>query len=186
MLAVSQHLSLSEIEANLNHLGASPQDNGTVALIVCRPAEGERTILETAKIDLEKGVVGDNWQARGSRHTEDGRAHPDMQIAIMNSRVIHALTNDQSRWSLAGDQLFLDLDFSEENLPVGQRLQIGTAILEVSPVPHNGCAKFTERFGSDATKFVNSIEGRQQRRRGVNTRIVQAGIISTGDRVTKL
>ncbi|MBZ0320461.1 MAG: MOSC domain-containing protein [Anaerolineae bacterium] len=181
-----QHFNMTQIEASLVEQGLSPADNGTVEMIVCRPDHGERLVLEQAEFDLITGLLGDNWQARGNRDMPDGSANPDAQIAIMNSRTIHALTQDRSVWPLAGDQLFLDLDLSADNLPPGQRLAIGSVILEVTALPHNGCGKFNERFGSDATKLVNSREGRAARRRGINTRIVQAGKIRVGDRVTKL
>jgi hypothetical protein len=155
-------------------------------MLVRRPDNGQREVLQEAELSLEQGLIGDNWLARGSRHTEDGSAHRGMQIAIMNSRVIAAIEQDKNRWPLAGDQIFLDMDLSAENLPVGQRIRIGTAVLEVSEIPHNGCGKFTERFGSDATRFVNSKEGRAQRRRGINAIVVQAGIIRVGDCATKV
>lgn len=179
-------LTTTDIETRLSEQGASPRDNGTVEMIVCRPEDNVRRVLEEAEISEQDGMIGDNWRVRGSKHTEDGSAMPGTEIAIMNSRTIDAIAQDRERWPLAGDQLFLDLDLSAENLPVGQRIAIGTAILEVSEVPHNGCGKFTERFGSEATRFVNSKEGRENRRRGVNARVVQAGTIKTGDVVTKV
>ncbi len=185
MLAVKQ-LSLEEIEAEIAAIGASPQDNGTVELLVRRPERLQREILESAEFDLVEGLIGDNWRTRGSSSMEDGSANPGAQIAIMNSRVIDVLAQDPDRRALAGDQLFVDLDLSADNLPAGQRLAIGTVILEVSDVPHNGCGKFTERFGSDATRFVNSREGRENRRRGINTKVVQAGTIKIGDTIKKL
>lgn len=179
-------ITLEDIAQNLTELGASPQDNGIVELIVCRPNQGEREILQSAELDTVEGLIGDNWKARGSRHTEDGLAHPQMQIAIMNSRTIQAIAQDKSRWSLAGDQLYLDIDITEENMPVGQKFAIGTAILEITEFPHTGCGKFTERFGSAATRFVNSKEGRKQRQRGVNARVLQSGTIRVGDTVKKV
>lgn len=175
-----------ELQAELEQLGASPRDNGTLAMIVCRPAEGERLVLERANLDPREGLIGDNWRTRGSKRTEDGSAHPDMQIAMMNSRVIQAVAKDRDRWPLAGDQLFIDLDVSVENLQPGQRIAIGTAVLEITDVPHTGCDKFTARFGHDAIRFVNSPEGRQLRRRGIYARVVQAGTISVGDRISKI
>ena len=183
---MATHIATNEIQNALDELGASPQNNGTVEMIVCRPNHGEREILEEARLSTEVGLDGDNWLTRGSKNTEDGSAHPGMQIAIMNSRVIQAIAQDKSRWSLAGDQLFLDFDLSAENLPVGQQIAMGSVILEVSEMPHNGCGKFTECFGSAATRFVNSQEGRANRRRGVNARVVQGGTIRTGDKVSKL
>lgn len=185
MLAVKQ-LTLEEIEAEIAAIGASPQDNGTVELIVRRPERLQREILESAEFDLVEGLIGDNWRTRGSSSMPDGSANPGAQVAIMNSRTIQVLAQDLDRRALAGDQLFVDLDLSVENLPPGQRLAIGTVILEISDVPHNGCGKFTERFGSGATRFVNSREGRANRRRGVNAKVVQAGTIKTGDLIKKL
>lgn len=178
--------TLDELELGWETGEKSPSDIGTVAMITCRPNNGERVILDSAEVDVVVGVVGDNWKTRGSRYTEDGSAHPDMQIAIMNSRVIDLIATDQSQWQLAGDQFFVDFDLSADNMPIGQRFSIGTAILEVSPYPHNGCGKFTERFGSGATHFVNSPKGRELRRRGLNARVIQNGIVRTGDRVVKL
>ena len=183
---MATYVETNEIQNALDELGVSPQDSGTVEMIVRRPNHGEREVLQEAKLSTETGLDGDNWLTRGSKNTEDGSAHPGMQIAIMNSRVIQAIAQDKSRWSLAGDQLFLDFDLSAENLPVGQQIAIGSVILEVSEMPHNGCGKFTERFGSAATHFVNSKEGRANRRRGVNARVVQAGTIRIGDTISKV
>jgi hypothetical protein len=180
-------ITLEDLQAELLRMGKSPRDEGRVELIQRRPNTGEREILQEAELDMETGLVGDNWKVRGSRHTPDGSAHPEAQIAIMNSRVIQAITQDKSRWSLAGDQLFLDFDLSSANLKAGDRLAIGTAILEVTPYPHNGCGKFSERFGSAATRLVNSKESREgEHYRGINTRIVQAGVIRQGDVVRKV
>lgn len=181
-----RYLTMTELEAGLGELGNSPQDNGTLEMIVCRPGIGERLAMEQANLHSIDGLIGDNWQTRGSKHTEDGSAHPEMQITIMNSRIIHLIAQDRSRWALAGDQLFIDLDLSVENLPPGQQLAIGTAVLEITRMPHNGCQKFTERFGHDASRFVNSVEGRQLHRRGINARIIRPGIICVGNIVSKI
>lgn len=183
---MDQYLTATELQTGLAGLGESPRDNGTLEMIVCRPNIGERRVLDRAELDLVEGLVDDNWWARGSKQTEDGSAHPGTQIAIMNSRIIHLLAQDRSRWSLAGDQLFIDLDLSLDNLPAGQRIAIGSTVLEITDVPHNGCAKFTERFGHDAIRFVNSPEGRQARRRGIFARVIQPGTITVGDTVSKI
>jgi hypothetical protein len=181
-----KHMTMAELEAGLVAAGHSPADNGLVEMIVRRPADEQRQVVDQAQLDPDEGLVGDNWLARGSRHTEDGRANPDMQITIMNSRIIGLLAGDRQRWPLAGDQLYADLDISPENMPVGQRFTIGDAQLEITDVAHTGCSKFTERYGNDAIRFVNSPEGRAARRRGVYARVIRPGLIKTGDRIRKI
>ncbi len=180
------HLSLAELEAGLGIIRQSPQDNGLLKLIVRRPKVDEREIVNEAELDLEEGLVGDTWKARGSKATPDGSANINAQITLMNMRAIALLAQDESRWALAGDQLFVDFDLSEANIPAGARIAIGSAILEVSATPHTGCAKFSERFGKDALKFVNSPDGKQLHLRGVNARVVQAGEIQVGNVVRKV
>ena len=184
-LATPKHLTLAELEAALPSALQSPTENGTLDLIVCRPAVGRRDVLVAAELTLETGLVGDTWNIRSSRLTADGSPHPDTQINVMNSRVIAMIAGEESRWGLAGDQLYVDLDLSERNLPPGTQLSIGSAVIEVTSQPHTGCAKFVQRFGVDAMKFVNSPKGRELRLRGLNARVVVAGQIRTGDRVRK-
>jgi hypothetical protein len=137
-------------------------------------------------LDVAAGLVGDNWAVRGSTRTADGSSHPDMQLNIMNARVIDLVAQDRARWPLAGDQLYIDLDLSADNLPPGTRLALGSAVIEVTPEPHTGCQKFVSRFGLDAMKFVNSPTRKELRLRGINARVVQPGVIRVGDVVRKL
>lgn len=155
-------------------------------MIAIRPGEDRRELLSTGKLDTEIGLIGDNWKARGNRHTEDGSADPKAQLTLMNSRVIELVAGTRERWALAGDQFYVDLDLSEQNLPAGTRLQIGEAVIEVSDKPHTGCEKFASRFGAEALRFVNKGVGRDARFRGVNTLVVQSGEVSVGDSVLKL
>jgi len=183
---VGKHLTKAELEQGLAGSGESPADMGTLEMIVSRPEVEERLVVEQAVLDVDEGLRGDNWLKRGSKLTDDGSAHPDSQIAIMNSRIIHLLAGDRARWPLAGDQLYIDLDLSSENLPPGQRISIGTALLEITGLAHTGCSKFTERFGHDAIRFVNSVEGRQSRYRGLYARVIQTGSVKVGDIVKKI
>jgi len=184
-MSETPHLTLSEMEDGLQTIRQSPKEVGVLRLIACRPKDNERQVLEEGQLDPAHGLVGDNWRARGSRRTPDGSAHPDMQLNVMNARVVELLARDQNRWALAGDQLYVDFDLSEANVPPGTRLAIGSAVIEVTSVPHLGCKKFAARYGDDAMKFVNSPEGKQLHLRGVNAKVVQAGVVRGGDTVMK-
>ena len=186
MEATVKHLTLQELEAALEHLRQAPKDEGVVELIVCRPDIDRREVLDEAELDVEKGLIGDNWFVRGSRKTPDGSAHPEMQINIMNSRVTALVAHDKDRWALAGDQLYIDMDLSKENLPAGSRISVGSAVLEVSPLPHTGCHKFVSRFGLDAMKFVNSDVGKELCLRGINAKVVQGGVVKVGHTAKKI
>jgi MOSC domain-containing protein YiiM len=185
-LRVVEHPTTTALEAGLDHVRRAPADRGRVELIVCRPAENERAVLTVAALDCDEGVVGDTWRARPSSSTADGSAHPDKQVTLMSSRVAQLVGVQADRWQLAGDQLFVDLDLSEANVPAGTRLEMGSAVIEVTDQPHLGCAKFASRFGRDALRFVNSAAGRALRLRGVNAKVVVAGTVRTGDEIRKL
>ena len=180
------HLNMQQLEAGLDLIRQSPRDEGKLELIVRRPQTEQREVLQQGELNTADGLVGDNWRARGSASTDDGSAHPEMQINLMNSRSVALVAQQKNRWALAGDQLFVDLDLSGENLPPGTRLAIGSAVLEVTAEPHTGCKKFVERFGLDAMKFVNSPVGRQLSLRGINAKVVQSGTINVGDVVRKI
>ena len=180
-----EHLTLQQLEAGLEHIRQSPKDVGELKLISRRPNTDEREVVDEAQLDPAHGLVGDNWKARGSRGMPDGSANPEMQLNVMNARVIELIAQDKSRWALAGDQLYVDFDLSETNVPPGTRLAIGNAVIEVTAPPHLGCKKFSARFGPDAMKFVNSPEGKQLHLRGVNAKVVRSGVVRTGDRIWK-
>ena len=180
-----RHLTQDELTAGLNEILKSPKDKGVLNLIVRRPETDQREVLEEGTLDPAFGLQGDNWLSRGSRSTADGKAHPEMQLNIMNSRVINLVAQDRERWALAGDQLFIDLDLSPENLPPGTRIAIGSAVIEVTAEPHTGCKKFVARFGKDAMIFVNSGVGKKLNLRGINAKVVQAGTVQTGDLAEK-
>ena len=181
-----KYVSKEQLEAGMDYICQSPKDHGVLKMIVRRPNDDERDVIDHGELRLSEGLIGDNWQRRGSRHTPDGSPNPETQITVMNARTIELLAQEQERWSLAGDQLFVDLDLSDDNLPPGTRLAIGSAIIEVSSQPHTGCRKFSDRFGVEAMKFVNSLEGKRLHLRGINTRIIQSGVIRVGDVVKKV
>jgi hypothetical protein len=179
------HLTMAELEAGLDAIRRSPGDNGKLELIVRRPQVDAREILDEGHLDLVEGLVGDTWRVRSSSRTEDGSAHPDMQLNIMNARVIALLARERERWQLAGDQLYVDMDLSYANLPPGTHLTLGSAVIAVTDQPHTGCKKFMARFGLDALQFVSSPAGKALNMRGINARVVRPGVVRVGDIVKK-
>jgi hypothetical protein len=185
------HATPEELAAAVLQVRRSPADHGVVTMIVRRPAVGEREIMEVAELSCDEGVVGDSWNQRSSTRTDDGSPHPMMQLNIINSRVVAALADSDERRALAGDHLHIDLDLSPISLLAWTRLSIGaerggTAVIEVTDQPHTGCAKFTQRFGLDAHRWVNSPEGKELNLRGINARVVVPGEVRRGDRVVRV
>ncbi len=180
-----EHRSTAELEGRVAHIRDSPRDRGRVDFLLRRPAPGEREVLVEAMLDRREGLVGDDWITRGSRRTPDGSAHPEMQLNLINARVSGYLARDPLLRAGTGDQLHLDLDLSGANLPPGTLLDIGDdgAVVEITAVPHRGCAKFIARYGEDAMRFVNSRVGRELNLRGVNAKVVTAGAVRIGDEV---
>ena len=181
-MADVKHLTMAELEAGLDEIRQSPKEEGSLALIVRRPETDAREVLDEGELTLEEGLAGDNWKTRARA----GDPNPDTQLNVMGARSIALISPDRDRWQLAGDQLFLDIDLSNDNLPPGSQLSVGEAVIQVTEVPHTGCKKFVARFGMDAMNFVNSEVGRQLNIRGINARVVKPGTIRTGDVVKKL
>ncbi len=174
-----------DFDQHLDFVLASPHDGGALELIVARPSPGEREILQEGILDVSRGLVGDGWLARGSSSTVDHAANPAAQLTLMSTRVLTAIEPDRSRWPLAGDQLYLDLDLSAENLPPGTRLTVGPVVLEVTDLPHTGCTQFRARFGADALRWISTPTGRANRMRGMYVRIVSGGPVRVGDIIRK-
>lgn len=170
----------------LDDVRESPRDAGTVELIVRRPAIDEREVLDEAHLDSEVGLVGDNWLVKGSSSMPDGSSNPLGQITLMNARAAALIAGERDRWPLAGDQFYVDLDLSGTNLPPGTSLALGSAVIEVTEKPHTGCQKFSGRFGLEALRLLNTPEGRELNLRGINTKVVQPGTVSTGDTIRKI
>ncbi len=173
-----------QLQAGLVEVERSPVDDGTLDLIVRRPAVDEREVLDEAALSVVEGMVGDTWNQRGSRRTDDGGPHPDMQLNIINSRFLALIAGDPERMALAGDQLAVDLSLGSDNLPPWSRIRIGGAVIQVTDQPHTGCAKFTRRFGLDALHLLKTEVGQAMNLRGICTRVVVPGTIRRGDPVT--
>ncbi|MCC7424129.1 MAG: hypothetical protein IT428_28010 [Planctomycetaceae bacterium] len=177
--------SLPELEAGLDEIARSPRDDGTLELIVARPMSNERIILEFAELDPRLGLVGDSWNARPNSHNPDEPPDPNVQLTLMNVRSAQLISGAKDYWPLAGDQLYVDLDLSDDNLPPGTQLALGDAVIEITAEPHTGCGKFRSRFGGDALKFVNSPAGKRMHLRGIYARVLRAGRIRTGEQIRK-
>jgi GNAT superfamily N-acetyltransferase len=182
-----RHRTREEMLAFLPTLDALPRDAGTVRLVVARPASGGREVLSEGRLAADVGLVGDNWLPRGSRHSADGSALLDMQLNLTSYAMIEFLAQEGDRVALAGDQLYLDLDLSHDNLPTGTQLHFGVegagAVVVVTDTPHQGCAKFINRYGREAMTFVNGPEGKPRRLRGLCARVVRDGAVRPGDQV---
>jgi hypothetical protein len=177
------HATRESLDARLPELRELGAEEGTLELIVVRPSEGERETPETAELTVEDGLVGDRWQP----HVDgNGQVFRDTQLTIASTRML-GLIAEPERWPLAGDNLLVDMGLDMESLPTGSRLAIGgTVVVQISEIPHTGCAKFSARFGSNALKFINSPEGRELRLRGVNAHVIVPGTVSTGDTVRRI
>ena len=182
---VATHRTREQLDAGLAAIREAPCEVGTLELIACRPALYERAVLDAAALDVDGGLVGDSWISRPSK-TPDRAPLLDAQVTLMNARAIALIAGDRDRWPIAGDQLYVDLDLSLDNLPPGTRLQIGDAVLEVSALPHTGCAKFSARFGADSARWINTPTGRALNLRGINARVVSSGQVRRGDAIRKL
>jgi hypothetical protein len=177
------HRTTVELSDQLDQILEAPVDEGVIQMIVRRPNHDQREVVDSAKLDPDDGLIGDNWSKRVG---EDGVPHQSSQLTLMNSRVAEAVATTRERWPLAGDQIYVDMDLSVENLPAGSRIRVGDAVVEISDVPHTGCKKFAARFGKEALRFANVGIGKEHRFRGVNAFIVASGEVHTGDRITKL
>ena len=180
-----RHLNLGKLNEGLPEIRQSPNEKGMLKAIAIRPEENQRISPTQCHLSPELGLEGDHWTKGCWLLLPDGSPHPEVQVTIMNARSIALIAQQESRWSLAGDNLYIDLNLSDENLPCGQHLSIGSVVLEVTEMSHTGCSKFAKRFGKDAMKFVNSAEGIRLHLRGIYAKIVQAGTVSIGDQVRK-
>lgn len=174
----ARHLSTAQLEAGLHALPPAPKDAGRLVFIVRRPTKDAREILPSARLSPEAGLPGDNWSHKPS-------PDPTAQLTVMQTGVAELIANGQSL-AIFGDNLFVDLDLSVANLPIGSQLRVGGALVEVTPMPHDGCSKFNARFGNDALRFVNTKPTRHLNLRGIYWRVIEAGEIEIGSPVQVL
>jgi MOSC domain-containing protein YiiM len=177
------HLTTEQIETGMSDVFASPQERGKLEAIFIRPGPDQRENLEAIYLSPEGGVEGDRW---ATSTVQDGKPNPHAQVSLMNARLLKMIAREEECMSLAGDNLIVDLDLSETNIPAGQKLAVGEALLEVTDLAHTGCGKFAERFGSDAVRYINAGERRHLRLRGLYACVLKAGTVRVGDVVQKV
>jgi len=170
----ARHLSRAALTAGIVQL-RPPRDAGTVDLLVARGPEGERRRPAEVVLTAQGGMPGDRWAAQD-------KYGPDYQLATTRSDLARLFANGQPL-ELHGDNLFLHLDLSSENLPTGSRLQLGEAVVEVTPVPHNGCKKWVQRFGLDPMQLNLDPAYRSLHLRGIYLRVIEDGRVRLGDPV---
>lgn len=173
----TRHLSTEQLAERFGMLSPSPRDKGTVTLLHARAEDRIRVTPPSAYLD-ETGMPEDAW----GRNPD---ADPNTQLTVMNHAVGAVIANGQS-FTLFGDNLIVDLDLSEDNLPAGSRLKLGAALVEVTPEPHTGCNLYAQRFGTDALRFISEKDRRSQRLRGIHFRVVEPGEVAVGDTIEVL
>ncbi len=175
-----------QLQAGMARVYETPRDEGAVRLVVRRPGRGEREILAQGQLDTEQGLVGDDWINRPGMKRDT--PSPYAQVTVMNARAAELVSGDPepSTWAQCGDQLYIDLDLSEANMPAGTRIAIGEAELEVQAEPHTGCVQFRSWWGPDALRHISTKEGLSLRMRGANTRVIRSGAVRPGDVARKV
>lgn len=186
MLEEKLHRTREELASALPYVAASPKDGGSVALIVVRPDHGRRETPDRVRISAQDGVEGDHWSKGCWLETDDGAPHPDVQINLMCTRAAEVIAGDPALWPAAGNNFFVDIDLSPDNLPAGTRLALGTAEIEITDQPNKGCQVFIDHYGRDACIFVNTGPGWSLRMRGLYARVVQNGDVRLDDRIRKV
>lgn len=174
------HLTESELERRFSDRANSPLDSGEITLLLARPGSGQRSMPDRVFLSAESGMPDDRWEQL-PKNDKTG----NMQLSVMETAVAEVIANGQDL-SLFGDNLIINLDISEQNLPIGSLLQAGEARLEITPEPHTGCAQYQHRFGREALRYISSLQRRVLRLRGVYMKVVKDGVVSMGHKVTVL
>ncbi len=164
--------------AIIDHVRTSPKDNGVVKLIVLRLPNEQRRTPSQVTLSAANGVEGDRWNLKPN-------PNPLSQVSVMNARFLEAIAGDSKRMNLAGDNLIVDLDLHEANLPAGTRLRIGQAVIQVTDQPHTACAKFERRYGKIMRDLTDTPEGCALRLRGLYARVMREGEVRLGDIISK-
>jgi hypothetical protein len=178
--------SLDELQAALPHVMAAPKDEGVIDSLCLRPERNKRQLVEEITLTVDQGIPGERWLTQPWLKLEDGSPDPRIQVSVLSKRVMDLVWTDRENVVHPGDPIVADMDLSEENLPVGTRLQAGTAVIEVTDAFNDGCVKWKVRYGSDAKDWITLPENIPLRIRGILCKVVQDGVVTINDRLKKL
>jgi hypothetical protein len=176
--AQSRHLSHAQLELALARLPPAPKDVGSLELLVARGPSGERELPSSVVLTRDGGMPGDRW-------VTEARYGPQYQLATMRADCARLIANGQPM-ELHGDNLFVQLDLSGSNLPVGSVVRIGEAHLRVTTQAHNGCKKWVQRFGLAAMQLNLDARYRHLHLRGIYLQVIQDGRAQLGDEIVVL
>lgn len=179
------HATMDELLAATPSILDAPKDRAEISMLCLRPGYNQRRFVDHIDVSPEEGIPGERWSTRPWLTLPDGAAHPGIQVCILSKRVLDLVWRDRATTPHPGDTFIVDMDLSEDNLPDGQLLQAGSAVLRVSEVFNDGCVKWKARYGADAKDWVNLPEYRAARLRGILCSVEQAGRIANGDLLIK-
>lgn len=178
--------SREDCEAALPHILAAPKDSAPIESLCFREGYGQRAFPEQIELSVAGGIKGERWAKAPWLKLADGSPDPRIQVSILPLRVMDLCWRDRQNSVHPGDTMVADLDMSEANLPVGTRLAVGTAQIEVSDYFNTACIKWKERYGAESLAWINHRSYRALRLRGVLCRIVQDGVIRASDAIRVL
>ncbi|MEQ9693284.1 hypothetical protein [Shimia sp. SDUM112013] len=165
---------------------AAPKDGAAISMLCLRPDRNQRRFVENITLTREHGIPGERWATQPWLRTADGMPHPGIQVSVLSQRVLDLVWRDRENTVHPGDTFIVDMDLSESNLPAGQLLSVGDAVLRVSEVFNDGCVKWKARYGADAKDWITAPGHPALRLRGILCSIEQDGVIRIGDRMQKI
>ena len=180
------HVTTEALDSALAYIQEAPKNFGPIETLCFRPDFGERVFSESLALSVANGVDGDRWKSKPWLTLEDGSADPRIQVCILGKRVLDSVWLDRENTPYPGDTIIADLDFSEVNFPNGALIRAGTAILRVSDVFNDACVKWKVRYGVESVRWINRVDIKPLRMRGVLCEIVENGEVSLNDRLEKL
>jgi len=180
-----KQVTTTELQAAIPHILAAPKNNAPIEQLCLRPDFGKRNFVDKMQLTRAHGIPGERWNYAPWLKLEDGSADPRIQVSILGTRVLDLVWRDRENTLHPGDSFMADMDFSEQNMPVGTLLNIGSSTLRVSDKFNNACVKWKVRYGTDAKDWIVRPENITHRLRGVLCEVVRDGWVKTGDLIKK-